>query len=214
MNQSLAFKSLAFTIKPETAALAAGVEQLLDAVFGRARFDKASYHYRIGVEPVRDLSYIAQFEGEIVGTIRYWPISIGAEGHQALLLGPLGITPRLAGKGIGRTLTFRTLEIAAELGHDLVLLVGDVDYYKRFGFVPATPHGFAMPGETRPERLQVAPLKAGVLGRIKGDIGHIHGLPFGDLAGSPQNALIAGAQMTGTQMVGTPIAAQVAAAQS
>ena len=95
-----------------------------------------------------------------------------------MLLGPLGITPRLAGKGIGRTLTFRTLEIAAEMGHDLVLLVGDVDYYKRFGFVPASPHGFVMPGETRPERLQVAPLKRDLLGRIQGDIRHVHGLPF------------------------------------
>lgn len=191
MNQSLAFKSLAFTIKPETAALAAGVEQLLDAVFGRARFDKASYLYRVGVEPVRELSYIAQHQGEIVGTIRYWPITIGAEGHQALLLGPLGITPRLAGKGIGRTLTFRTLEIAAEMGHDLVLLVGDVDYYKRFGFVPAAPHGFIMPGETRPERLQVAPLKSGILGRVSGEVRHVHGLEPAAIANGIQSPLAA-----------------------
>lgn len=178
MNQTLAPSQIDFTIKPETAALAAGVEHLLDAVFGRARFDKASYHYRIGVDPVPELSYVAEHKGEIVGTIRYWPIQVGEAAHPALLLGPLGITPRLAGKGIGRTLTFRTLELAAEMGHDLVLLVGDVDYYKRFGFVPATPHGFVMPGETRPDRLQVAPLKRSVLGSVQGDIRHIRGLPF------------------------------------
>lgn len=193
MNQSLAPSQVDFTIKPETAALAAGVEHLLDAVFGRARFDKASYHYRIGIDPVPELSYIAEHKGEIVGTIRYWPILVGDAAHPALLLGPLGITPRLAGKGIGRTLTFRTLEIAAEMGHDLVLLVGDVDYYKRFGFVPASPHGFVMPGETRPERLQVAPLKRNLLGRIQGDIRHIQGLPFGagNLAATAHAAMAA-----------------------
>ncbi|WP_374652097.1 GNAT family N-acetyltransferase [Dongia sp.] len=164
-----------FTIKPETAALTGEVEQMLDFVFGPARFDKASYLFREGVDPVAELSHVAMAGGEVVGTIRYWPIQVGPTRHPALLLGPLGITPRLAGKGIGRTLTFRTLERAAEMGHDLVLLVGDVDYYKRFGFVPATPHGFVMPGEKRPERLQVAPLKRGILGAVSGDIQHVNG---------------------------------------
>lgn len=167
-----------FQIKPEPAALAGAVERLYDDVFGPARFHKASYQFRDGVAPVQELSWVA-LEGErLVGVIRYWPILVGETGHSALLLGPLAIAPDRAGKGIGRALMFKTLEIAAELGHDLVLLVGDVDYYKRFGFVPATEHGFVMPGETRPERLQVAPLKDKVLGRIAGELRHIHsGLP-------------------------------------
>ncbi len=168
-------QTLNFTIKPEPAALTADVERMLDFVFGPTRFDKASYLFRDGVDPVPELSYVAMLGDDVVGTIRYWPIHVGPTNHPALLLGPLGITPRLAGKGIGRTLTFRTLEVAAEMGHDLVLLVGDVDYYKRFGFVPATPHGFVMPGEKRPERLQVAPLKRGLLGVVRGDIRHVHG---------------------------------------
>jgi predicted N-acetyltransferase YhbS len=73
---------------------------------------------------------------------------------------------------------FKTLDLAAQLGHDLVLLVGDVDYYKRFGFVPATPHGFVMPGESRPDRLLVGPLQDDVLGRVTGEIRHLYsGLP-------------------------------------
>lgn len=164
-----------FIIKPESAALSGDVEHLLDSVFGPARFDKASYFFRDGVDPVTELSYVALLGNEVVGTIRYWPILVGPTNHPALLLGPLGITPRLAGKGIGRSLTFRTLERAAAMGHDLVLLVGDVDYYKRFGFVPATPHGLTMPEEKRPERLQVAPLAQGVLDNVHGDIRHIHG---------------------------------------
>jgi predicted N-acetyltransferase YhbS len=172
-----------YLIKPEPAVLAGAVERLYDDVFGPARFHKASYLFREGVAPVRELSWIA-LEGDrpgndrLVGAIRYWPILVGETGHSALLLGPLAIAQDRAGKGIGRALMFKTLDLAAQLGHDLVLLVGDVDYYKRFGFVPATPHGFVMPGETRPDRLQVAPLKDNVLGRIAGEVRHLHtGLP-------------------------------------
>ena len=172
-----------YLIKPEPAVLAGAVERLYDEVFGPARFHKASYLFREGVDPVRELSWIAlegdrQGNDRLVGAIRYWPILVGETGHPALLLGPLAIAQDRAGKGIGRALMFKTLDLAAQLGHDLVLLVGDVDYYKRFGFVPATPHGLVMPGESRPDRLQVAPLKDNVLGRIAGEVRHLHtGLP-------------------------------------
>jgi predicted N-acetyltransferase YhbS len=165
-----------YTIKPESAALSPRVEQLLDRVFGAERREKASYLYRENLAPVAPLSWVAlggtPENQRLVGAIRYWPIQVGETGYPALLLGPLAILPELAGKGIGRALTFRTLEIAAEMGHDLVLLVGDYDYYKRFGFVPATPYGFVMPGEKRPERLQVTELRPGVLGRVSGEIRH------------------------------------------
>ena len=163
-----------FTIKPESAALAPRVELLLDRVFGAERREKASYLFREGVAPVAALSWAAfDHNKKLVGSIRYWPIQVGDSAHPALLLGPLAITPQLSGRGIGRALTFRTLEIAAEMGYDLVLLVGDYDYYKRFGFVPATPYGFVMPTEKRPERLQVTELKPGVLGRVSGEIRHV-----------------------------------------
>ena len=167
-----------YLIKPEPAVLAGAVERLYDDVFGPARFHKASYLFREGVAPVQELSWIALEGDRLVGAIRYWPILVGETGHSALLLGPLAIAQDRAGKGIGRALMFKTLDLAAQLGHDLVLLVGDFDYYKRFGFVPATPHGFVMPGESRPDRLQVAPLKDNVLGRIAGEVRHLHtGLP-------------------------------------
>ena len=172
-----------YLIKPEPAVLAGAVERLYDDVFGPARFHKASYLFRDGVAPVRALSWVALEGGRpgddrVVGAIRYWPILVGESGHPALLPGPLAIAQDRAGKGIGRALMFKTLDLAAQLGHDLVLLVGDVEYYKRFGFVPATPFGFVMPGESRPDRLQVAPLKDNVLGRIAGEVRHLHtGLP-------------------------------------
>src|SRR6185369_11320766 len=187
-----------YILKQETPDLAPAVETLLDNVFGPGRQDKASYSYRTGVQPVAELSWTAFADEKLVGTIRYWPILVGESGLQALLLGPLGIDQDFAGRGIGRALTFKTLELAAGLGYGLVLLVGDVDYYKRFGFVPATPYGFAMPGEKRPERLQVAALRDNMLDPARpllagGEIRHIH---------SADAQLLSAAAMVGATLTG------------
>jgi predicted N-acetyltransferase YhbS len=95
-----------YLIKPEPAVLAGAVERLYDVVFGPARFHKASYLFREGVDPVRELSWIALEGDRLVGAIRYWPILVGETGHSALLLGPLAIAQDRAGKGIGRALMF------------------------------------------------------------------------------------------------------------
>ncbi|HVJ40308.1 MAG TPA: N-acetyltransferase [Dongiaceae bacterium] len=189
-----------YILKPETPDLAPAVEQLLDTVFGPGRQDKASYQYRAGVQPVGELSWTAYADDRLVGTIRYWPIVVGDAGLQALLLGPLGIDQEFAGRGIGRALTFKTLELAAGLGYGLVLLVGDVDYYKRFGFVPATPYGFVMPGEKRPERLQVAALRENMLDPARPLLsgGEIHHIDSTD-AKLLTTAAMVGATLTGAR---------------
>lgn len=159
-----------FHIAAESAEDSDQIERLLDEAFGPGRQAKTSYRYREDVPPVESLSYIARLDdGEIVGSIRYWPITVGQKSNPALLLGPLAIAPRLQGRGIGASLTFQTLDLAAWGGHRLVLLVGDLAYYKRFGFFPASPHGIAMPDE-KPERLLVTELVEGVLASYAGDI--------------------------------------------
>ena len=158
----------AFQIGPETPAATASVEWLYERVFGPARFRKASHRFRSSLMPIAEFCWIAREDTTIVGAIHFWPILVGAEGEAALLLGPLAVAPDRRGRGIGQALVRKTLALAAEAGHDLVLLVGDRDYYQRFGFVPAMLYGFVMPGETRPERLQAISLKGRILRRADG----------------------------------------------
>ena len=142
---------------------AAAIETLLDRAFGRDRQSKISYRYRWGVVPVRGLSWVARLgrgpadAGPIVGSIRYWPVRVGAHRDPAVLLGPLAVDPDRHGQGIGAGLMYQTLDLASWANHPLVLLVGDLAYYRRFGFGPAAPWGFSMPGE-RPERVLIKPL--------------------------------------------------------
>jgi predicted N-acetyltransferase YhbS len=145
-------------------------DRLYDRVFGPARLRKASHQFRLDRDPDPALSWVAMADGAVIGSIRYWPIEIGTAHHPALLLGPLAVDPAYMRQGIGSALTHRTLDIARTRGHGLVLLVGDPAYYRRFGFLPATPFGFVMPDETRPHRLQVKALRSHLLGCISGKL--------------------------------------------
>jgi predicted N-acetyltransferase YhbS len=158
-----------FTVTPERPADAADIENLLDQAFGADRHARPSYQFRTGLPPIDNLRLVVREGGRIVGTIRYWPILIGEAATPALLLGPLGIAPDRQGVGIGRALMGTSLEQAARDGHRLVLLVGDLGYYGRFGFEPALPHGITMPGD-HARRLLLRELTPGALAGVAGEI--------------------------------------------
>lgn len=144
------------------------IETLLDRAFGPDRHGKTSYRYREGVDPLPELAMVARDNGHLVGTIAYWPVIIGEASAPALLLGPVAVEPVLRGLGIGVTLIRRTLAKACRNGHRLVVLVGDHDYYERFGFAMAEGYGIVMPGQ--PDRLMVKALAADGLEGVSGAI--------------------------------------------
>lgn len=132
------------------------IETLLDGAFGPDRLKKSSYSYRQGVERLWPLCQVAEIDGNLVGTIRYWPIAIGDHPQPALLLGPVAVAATYRSSGIAGQLIRRTLSQAA---HDyrMALLVGDEPYYGRFGFGPARRWGITMSHEN-PDRVLVLPL--------------------------------------------------------
>ena len=135
------------------------IENLLDSAFGPNRHAKTSYRYRVGVDPVPGLSFVARSQGTLLGSIAYYPVLIGASSDPALLLGPIAVDPALHGRGIGASLMHHTV------------LVGDPNYYKRFGFQPASPHSIWMPDEDQ-NRLQLRELTEGSLAHSSGEIRH------------------------------------------
>ncbi len=157
-----------FTVTTERPEDRVAIDLLLDRAFGPGRMRKMSYRFRDGVDPIANLQLVARDEqGTVLGTVRCWPIAVGATRAPAVLLGPIAVEPALKGQGIGAALMFAALDMAAWAGHRLVLLVGDLDYYRRFGFVPAAPLGYAMPGE-KPHRLLVNALDPSALAEVRG----------------------------------------------
>jgi len=145
------------------------IEHLLDLSFGLSRRTKTSYRLREGSIAAEGLSRVVRDpELGVVGAISYWPLRIGAEGRDALLLGPLAVHPERQNKGIGLGLMKETLAEAQRRGHALVLLVGDAPYYARVGFMKVPERQLELPGPVDPARLLFLELRAGALSQAKG----------------------------------------------
>ncbi|MBM3488915.1 MAG: N-acetyltransferase [Alphaproteobacteria bacterium] len=144
------------------------IETLLDRAFGADRHAKTSYRLREGVAPIDALCFTGRADGVLKATIRYWPVSIA--GQEALLLGPLAIEPAERGKGYGVALMWHSLAAARALGHRLVILVGDPEYYERFGFRRAVAERLVLPGPVEARRFLGLELAPGAARGLKGAV--------------------------------------------
>ena len=142
-------------------------ECLLDRVFGESRFEKTCERLREGRLPAEGLAFVVEKDGQLVGTVRLWSAMIGGQ-RDTLVLGPLAVDACLHGFGIGSRLMRRALNRAATLGHHSVLLVGDADYYARFGFSSGLTQGLTLPGPVERARFLGLELVAGALADAQG----------------------------------------------
>jgi len=115
------------------------------------------------------LSFVAELDGRIVGTVRYWPVDIG--GAAAIMLGPIAVQPNMQGQGIALQLMQTSLAAAKAQGHRIVVLVGDEPYYARVGFARILPMGsVTMPGPVDLRRVLGLALVEDALAGLKGEV--------------------------------------------
>lgn len=143
-------------------------EKLLDVAYGPSRFRKPSEKIRRGRQAADGLSLVAMDGGNIVGTVRLWHVDAG--GAPALLLGPLAVHPDYRCKGLGAQLMQRAIRNARLRGHKAVLLVGDAEYYARFGFSAGKTAALSMPGDCPAHRLLALEFAEGALAGAGGPI--------------------------------------------
>lgn len=157
-------------------------EMLLDDAFGEARFRKSSERLREDRLPAEGLSFIASEGRRVIGTARLWNVSLG-NGQQALLLGPVAVAEDCRSRGLGGAMVRRAIQAARKLGYGAIVLVGDPEYYSRFGFSGEKTGALWMPGPFERRRLLGRELKAGALGGARGMIAATGRLvPMPDLA--------------------------------
>lgn len=141
------------------------VEALYDLCFAPGREALSSYRLRDGVPAVRDLCHVARDgDGILAGAVRFWPVRVGDDGVEALLLGPIAVHPTRQGEGLGGLLMEQGLSRAREAGWSRVMLVGDAPYYAKFGFLPL--RGVQMPPPTNPDRVLGLGDWPGVTGQV------------------------------------------------
>ena len=83
---------------------------------------------------VLTISLVAQVEDQIVGHIAFSPVKITDGTKEWYGLGPVSVLPECQKKGIGKSLIKEGMFLLKELGGQGCSLVGDPNYYHRFGF--------------------------------------------------------------------------------
>lgn len=157
---------LSLIIRSELLADSDAIERLHERAFGPGRFARPASRLREGAPHLMELSYTALVGTLIVGSVRLTPVFAGSV--PALMLGPLTVDPYFENRGIGNALMTRSLATAKERGHQLVLLVGDEPYYRRFGFKTIPADQLSLPGPVNPSRFLAGELMEGVLAKATG----------------------------------------------
>lgn len=91
-----------------------------------------------------ELELVAEENGQLIGHILLTPLPVpGApEGLRGLMAAPLCVLLEDRNRGLGGQLLHEGGRRAAELGYNALFLVGDPEYYGRYGFRNAVSLGF------------------------------------------------------------------------
>ncbi len=91
------------------------------------------------------LSLIAEVEKGVVGHVAFSPVSVDPQSpaKRGLGLGPVAVQPEWQRKGIGEQLIMRGIEDCRREGYSYMVVLGEPEYYGRFGFRRASMFGLA-----------------------------------------------------------------------
>lgn len=115
--------------------------EAIGALTSAAFLDHPHSHQREAqlVDALRDagalsISLVAEREGRVVGHIAFSPVVIDGASEGWFGLGPVAVLPEFQGRGIGRALIEAGLARLKAMGAAGCALVGEPDFYAKFGF--------------------------------------------------------------------------------
>jgi putative acetyltransferase len=80
------------------------------------------------------VSLVAVENDEVVGHVAFSPVTIDGEACGWFGLGPVAVRPDRPGRGIGEMLIRRGLDRLMSMSANGCVVLGEPDYYRRFGF--------------------------------------------------------------------------------
>lgn len=159
------------SIRNETPADHEQVEAIIRAAFYNRYVPGCFEHYLAHVmrdheDFLPELDFVAEKNGEIVGSIMYTKATLTDETgfvKDILTFGPLAICPRRQRRGYAKALMAHSFERARELGYDAIVILGNPANYVGSGFVSCKKHNVHLQDGSFPAALLVKELADGML---------------------------------------------------
>lgn len=164
-------------IRPETSNDFPRIYRLVKAAFEtapHAEGDEQDFveRQRSSDGYIAELSLVTVIDGQIVAHLMMTRIFVLAPDSvsKILLLAAVSVELEWRNKGIGSRLITEAFRRALALGHRAVLVVGDPNFYRRFGFRPSTELGISNVNQIEDEYVQALELKPGSLHGVVGSV--------------------------------------------
>ncbi|MCE7901730.1 MAG: N-acetyltransferase [Gammaproteobacteria bacterium PRO9] len=124
-------------IRKESSADIPSIHAVTEAAFRNAPHTSHTEQFIVGA--LRDagrlsVSLVAEHDGDVIGHVAISPVTISDGSARWHGLGPVSVLPAFQGRGIGRQLVEQALKDLRHLGAAGCVVLGDPDYYARFGF--------------------------------------------------------------------------------
>ncbi len=130
-------------VRPETPQDYRAVETLTRDAFWNLFVPGCDEHYLVHImrdhpDFVKELAYVAENNGKIIGNIMYMKTSVtevdGNETLETLSFGPVCVAPEYQHKGVGSQLIRHTMTLAAFLNYKAIIILGHPHNYCKHGF--------------------------------------------------------------------------------
>jgi predicted N-acetyltransferase YhbS len=151
------------------------VENLTREAFWNIHVPGANEHYlvynlRNTNEFIKELDFVALNNNEIIGNIMYVKSKIINNDleYTVLTFGPISVLPEHQNKGIGGKLINHTIKLSKEMEYKAIIIYGDPEYYKRFGFKESIEYKITNKDKKFPVALLVLELFPNALNGIEG----------------------------------------------
>ncbi len=139
-------------LRPETPGDIATIDAVTTAAFASA--PHTSHTEQFIVKGLRDagqltLSLVAIADGNVIGHVALSPVSVSDGSSGWFGLGPISVLPEYQRRGVGSRLMREALRVLREKGAAGCVLLGEPEFYSRFGFkldpslvLPGVPPGY------------------------------------------------------------------------
>ena len=127
-------------IRTETPADRDGIRAVVVDAFGQP--DEADLVERLHADGDAVVSLVAVEGADVIAHVM---LSRMRAPFRAVGLAPVSVAPARQRKGVGSALIREAIRLAREAGYAAIFVLGDQDYYGRFGFDVEAARGFASP---------------------------------------------------------------------